>query len=137
MIKSLLEIVCTLFPLKRTNVSLLDQKVMFRDQKIDNNNPLNSCLSVRACMLASVWNQCSIAWNPLISFFILAQRYLVRIKRTGKNRILWKILLCPKTGKMGQKWPIRLKDSLKCNISRKPGIRLIFCMYINIKVLNK
>ena len=34
--------------------------------------------------------------------------------------------------------PIKLRDFVKCNISwRKPGIKLIFCMQININVLNK
>ena len=34
--------------------------------------------------------------------------------------------------------PVRLQDSLKCNISRKNlGIRLIFCLWINIRVSYK
>ena len=69
--------------------------------------PINSCLSTYASRRLCVrLFKISDAWKLLISFFFLhlAQWYLLRIKKTCRNRILKKMLFCPKMGKMGSKW---------------------------------
>ena len=87
--------------------------------------------------------------GPKIGYFTFFEHVIWLSQKQCKMKILLKIfdvslptsyltkfLFWSKKPKCS--WPVRLQDSLKCNISRKNwGIKLIFCLWINIKVSYK
>ena len=81
-------------------------------------------------------NSCSVVIDGNVDCVAGFFKVLLSFGFSLENPCLAKFLFCIYQPKCS--WPVRLQDSLKCNIFRKNwGINLIFCLWINIKVSYK